>query len=521
LFMRDMASGEALQLDVPEAECVAKGKCVGGTVGAEFQFASSDGERVFFTDTQQLTLGSGASSASRDLYECEIEEVAGKPVCNLTDLTPAGAGGEAAGVQDVVVGASEDGSYVYFVADGVLGDGGERGAVPGDCEVNEAKAPSERCNLYVWHDGVTRLIAVLSGMDAPDWGARYLSAPTARVSPGGEWLAFMSLRSLTGYDNRDAVSGEPDEEVYLYNGVSGRLVCASCDPTGARPYGKPYSNPHGEGLENGLVGSFKVWYPGTWLAANVPTWTPQSYDNAVYQSRYLSDSGRLFFNTDDGLVAKDGNGQEDVYEYEPEGVKNSEGTVECSQSSSSGSSTFKPERTFEAPPAVEGQKGTSGEEGPGCVSLISSGTSGEESAFMDASANGSDVFFLTSEHLVGGELENGSSLYDAHECSTSSPCHSEVEPAPKCKSASECRTASEPQPGIYGAPPSQTFNGLGNLTPEPAPAGKPKPKTAAQLKAEKLAKALKACRKDKKKTKRNNCEKTAKKLYGPAKKAKK
>ena len=184
LFMRDMASGEALQLDVPEAECVAKGKCVGGTVSPEFQVASSGGERVFFTDTQQLTLGSGAGSGSRDLYECEIEEVAGKPVCKLTDLTPA-AGGESAGVQDVVVGASEDGSYVYFVANGVLGDGGARGAVPGDCEVNAEKAPGERCNLYVWHDGVTSLVAVLSGMDVPDWGALYLNAPTARVSP--EW----------------------------------------------------------------------------------------------------------------------------------------------------------------------------------------------------------------------------------------------------------------------------------------------------------------------------------------------
>ncbi len=300
-----MASGEALQLDVPEAECVAKGKCVGGDGSAEFQVAASGGERVFFTDTQQLTLGSGAGSGSRDLYECEIEEVAGKPMCKLTDVTPA-AGGESAGVQEVVVGASEDGSYVYFVANGVLGDGGARGAVPGDCEVNTEKAPGERCNLYVWHDGVTSLVAVLSGMDVPDWGALYLNAPTARVSPSGEWLAFMSLRSLTGYDNRDAVSGEPDEEVFLYNAVSGRLVCASCDPTGARPYGKPYVTRMGKALKTGWWGVSEVWYPKTWLAANIPTWTPQSYDNAVYQSRYLSDSGRLFFNSLDGLVAKDG-----------------------------------------------------------------------------------------------------------------------------------------------------------------------------------------------------------------------
>ena len=35
----------------------------------------------------------------------------------------------------------------------------------------------------------------------------------------------------------DAVSGQPDEEVYLYDAVANRLVCVSCNPTGARPVG--------------------------------------------------------------------------------------------------------------------------------------------------------------------------------------------------------------------------------------------------------------------------------------------
>lgn len=50
----------------------------------------------------------------------------------------------------------------------------------------------------------------------------------------GEWLVCMSLRSLTGYDNHDAVSGTPDEEVYLYDAI-GRVWCVSCNPTGMRP----------------------------------------------------------------------------------------------------------------------------------------------------------------------------------------------------------------------------------------------------------------------------------------------
>ena len=41
----------------------------------------------------------------------------------------------------------------------------------------------------------------------------------------------------------------------------------------------------------------------------------------------------------------------------------------------------------------------------------------------------------------------------------------------------------------------------------------PKKKTAAEVKAEKLAKALKTCDKDKKKSKRTKCQKQAKQKY--------
>ena len=46
-----------------------------------------------------------------------------------------------------------------------------------------------------------------------------LTGMTSRVSPNGEYQAFMSERSLTGYDNTDANSGVPDEEVYLYDAI--------------------------------------------------------------------------------------------------------------------------------------------------------------------------------------------------------------------------------------------------------------------------------------------------------------
>ena len=88
---------------------------------------------------------------------------------------------------------------------------------------------------------------------------------------------------------------------------------------------------------------------------------------------------------------------------------------------------------------------------------------------------------------------------------------------PPCDNEASCKPAPEPQPSIYGLPSSATFAGPGNFAP-PAPAAvnpKPKPLTRAQ----KLAKALKACRGDQKKSKRMACERAARKRYGAKPKA--
>lgn len=421
-------------------------------------------------------------------------ETAGKLECKLSDLTPLNSSNESADVQGAVLGASEDGSYVYFAAVGALAPGAEHES----CNTNAAAA---LCNLYVWHDGTTKLVAVLSSRDSPDWGEAS-SSKVGRVSPNGEWLAFMSQRELTGYDNHDALSGKPDEEVYLYNANSGRLVCASCNPTGARPhgveYGKGGAHAPGEppGLNGGLAGGDRVWEASTWLAANIPGWTKYSGGSALYQSRYLSDSGRLFFNSSDALVPQDVNNGEDVYEYEPPGVPQGS-THQCTTEST-----------------------TFSERSGGCVALISSGTSGEESAFLDASETGGDVFFLTTSQLSPLDTDTSVDIYDAQECTSESPCApvAAVQPPP-CETGDSCKAAPTPQPSIFGEPSSATFSGVGNVAAPPAVGVKAKAKPLTR--AQKLAGALKVCRRDRKRAKRQACEKAAKKRYGPVKSKKK
>jgi hypothetical protein len=485
LYLTDMARGESIELDEPEPGC---GAC--GAGAGKFQFASSNGSSVFFTDVQPLTESSGAEPAApgraarADLYECQIVLEGAKLHCDLTDLTPAN-GSEGARVQGGVLGASADGTWIYFVADGVQSS--TQNALG-------QSAAAGKPNLYVRHAGVTRFITTLSGGDSNDWNEDLSSQPT-RVAPNGEWLEFMSQASLTGYDNRDAESGSPVAEVFIYDASTNRLSCASCVPTGARPVGVEYRqlDPGNGGLVGGPI---NLWPTHSLVAANVPGWTANASAGQLknrYQPRYLNDEGRLFFDTDDALVPQDTNGTQDVYEYEPQGYTDEAGTQECSADSA-----------------------TFSEGSGGCVALISSGNSAQESAFLDASVSGDDVFFLTSARLSKLDTDASRDVYDAHVCSEASPCIvPPSSPAPPCSSEATCGGAPG-GPGsdlaIFGAPPSTTFSGPGNFAPAP-----PKVVAKSLTRSQKLAVALRGCRAKKDKRKRTACERQAQKRYGKTK----
>ncbi len=460
LYVRDVARGETVRLDVVQPGAH------GGRGEPRFATASSDGSKVFFMDSSRLTLG---STAGQDLYRCQIGVVAGKLACGLTDLTIDHNAGESADVLGTVIGAGEDGRYVYFVANGVLA----AGATPGNCS-GEASG-NGACNLYVYDTLIERttFIARLSDGDYSDWevvfgGGGGLNSLTAGASPDGRYLAFMSERSLTGYDNTDAHSDQPDVEVFLYNVGTGALTCASCNPSGARPSGVFDS-----GRSPGLLVDRELSWGGHWLAGSIPGSTNTVENRAYYRSRYLSDSGRLFFDSADALVADDSNGTEDVYEWEPGGIGG------CAKAD-------------------------------GCVGLISSGTSGAESAFLDASETGDDVFFLTASQLVPQDLDHALDVYDARVCSAASPClASPPPPAVPCGTADSCRAAPSSQPGVFGVPPSATFSGAGNPVPG---VSKPVAKKKGVTVAQKLAVALRKCR-AKPRRRRASCEAGTRRRY--------
>jgi hypothetical protein len=253
----------------------------GAEASAIFLLANDDGSVAYFTSTEQLT--EDASTTGTDLYR--YDALARK----LVDLTASAeaSGGAAQGV----VGTSEDGSVVYFVAEGVLAPGATAG----------------RPNLYVDDGSGTTFIASLHPEedaehpgDVIDWGGArpWLASAHAQVAPDGRSLLFLSLESLVpGYETDGHI------EAYLYQSGSG-LTCVSCNPTGEAAHG-----------DATLTQTKSV------IALNVQEDFP--VDNI--------DGGgaQVFFETTDALLPTDTNEKRDVYEWERAGSGSCPGPGDC------------------------------------------------------------------------------------------------------------------------------------------------------------------------------------------------
>lgn len=431
LYMRDFDAGESIRIDQVQSGL--------GTGEEEpvFQGASADGTIVFFSDRQQLT--EDASPSGADLYRCEIVVVA-DGCTNLVDLTapPSGTGGSGR-MLGVVSSQTDDGSRVYFVAEGVLdAEENQFGQTPG----------SSKPNLYLWEESRgLRFIATLAPGDSPNWGVTLHSPREAEnlaaiSSPDGRYFAFMSERDLSGRGNVDVLSGEPVEEIFRFDAETGRLACVSCPPDGAAPRGTTIK-------PNQLVDSRGQWYERK-VAATLPEPTALSVEPSptVYRPRAVLDNGRVFFNSFDSLVPADSNGQWDTYQYEDFGIG------DCGATSGNA--------------AVE-------RSGEGCVSMISSGTGETEAAFLDASVSGDDAFFLTRARLSVTDVDNELDVYDARVNGTPATLIHEEE----CGSGESCHPAVPPGQNV--TPGSSSFNGAGNIEPgRKCPKGKRKVKKSGK-----------------------------------------
>lgn len=466
----------------PGGSAAGPGSAEGAFYTQSTHTISSDGSRIFFNaggaiyvrenDTSTILVGTGTFVAAT-LDGSKVFYLAGGGEGGVggdltefdlgseqtTDLTPTG-------LVQGVLGVSSDGSYVYFAANSVLASG----ASQANCGAVEEIFPGEEtvvtC-LYVWHNGGTRFIARL--IDSNNWlshvESQTAASPykTSQLTPDGKSLLFSSSEKLTGLDNAGT------REFYRYNAVNGHLSCVSCGLGGAHLVGSA-------GLRSINIGNTTI-VPGSSLP---------------FMLRNISaDGSRVFFESPNGLLPQDTNGVQDVYEWEQQGVGNCQGSSE----------------TFSA---------GSG----GCLYLISPGTSPEPSFLADASASGNDVFFFTYQSLVGQDQDGLVDIYDGR---VGGGLASQNPPAPAPPCEGEGCKAPTGVSAVLPTPVSATFSGPGNLAqPEatPPPASTPKPKTTAQIRAQKLATALKACHAKHDKRKRTICEHQARRRYGPPGRAK-
>jgi hypothetical protein len=154
----------------------------------------------------------------------------------------------------------------------------------------------------------------------------------------------------------------------------------------------------------------------------------------------------------------------------------------------------------------------------GEVHLISGGAAGEAVTEPPGmSANGSDIVFSTTTQLVAQDKDKLQDIYDAR-IDGGFPA-----PTPEPSCAGEACQGSPSSAPTFGALGTQSFTGGGNQT---APRFKEvlepetKPKSKPLTEAQKLSKALNACRaRNRLKRRRLSCEKAARKRYTSTRKA--
>ncbi len=419
---------------------------------AEFQGASGDGSRMYFTSEQQLT--DEAGGGGENLYEFRCDNHCPDPATErvLSDVSESAGGMQVAGGPRVqgVMAVSPDGSHTYFIAQGVL-------TKELNGEGREAQEGAD--NLYVRQEGrPVRFIATLPESDQEQW-IRGIS--TVNVTPDGGFLVFTSHGALTADDTRP----EGVAQVYRYDAQTGALIRVSVGENG---FGDDGNAGNGDA---GIRAAGTAFELGVGVGRADPT---MSHDGSYvfFESPNALTAGAL----DDVPAGTAENGHpaklaENIYEYHNGHVSLISDGRDVTQKSGAFS-------------------------GPGAVELLGS------------DATGANVFFATNDQLTLQDTDTQRDYYDARICTEAEPCFTPQAPSPPCNEEA-CHTPT--QPGAPASvPASSTFTGAGNLTPPPpAPPVKPKPLTRAQ----KLAKALRACRTKHNHAKRSACERAARKRY--------
>ncbi|HWX44932.1 MAG TPA: hypothetical protein VNY52_06385 [Solirubrobacteraceae bacterium] len=394
------------------SECQTKPEVL---AGAHFEGASEDGSKVFFSTTQPL-LG---EDATENLYEAEIgcqqtletdcqafhEALHLKRIVRVSEPAATVSRSTKAEVQGHVVQVSEDGSHVYFVANGVL---------TADENAAGLRARRGADNLYVFEpapeseaEGQNKLAFIadlcsgpgmsgsvsdgrcpssLSASESPTGNApngndvglwATFNQEGSNVTPDGRFLVFVSYGDLTPDDTSGA------RQVFEYDALTGRLVRVSIGQGGYNDNGNTSTN------------NAEIVSPVYTATTNVE---PNAFPSTYWSSLSVSEDGSyVYFQSGDGLTKQAVN--QDIIGEQVEGQGH-------------------PNRIIYANNIYE-YHSLNGDIAEGNVSLISDGEdihtyNGQGAvALLGANASGRDVFFTTLDRLVPQATSEADDIYDA------------------------------------------------------------------------------------------------------------
>jgi hypothetical protein len=398
--------------DVSESECTS---ACGEVSGKNFEGASEDGRRVYFTSTQKLTNDAVDGAASGIASEGEGCAVAvtvggGGGGCNLYEyeflpehkhvLRLVAGGDEVLGV----AGIAENGEHVYFVAREEIVGAGE--------SEYHARPVREQPNLYVYDAGTqeTKFVATLSpDTDERDWVRFFQKRSTEVSGDTGQFLLFVSAKESPGV-TPDTTGSLP--QLFEYDADTEELVRVTKGENG-------YNN-NGNNATPGISAESIVGF-------------------ANKQEGFRTSSDKLNMSVDGETVV-----------FETAGEL--------------------------SPRAVSAQKGctsiyefrTTGPLSQGGVHLISDGRDVQPNRgsqcgaqFEGTDASGNNILFSTADPLVPGDVDGViRSLYDARVDGGFGPAVSEG----SCGGGG-CEAPASTAPSVSAAPGSAGLTGTGNLAP--------------------------------------------------------
>jgi len=419
---------------------------------AQFRGVSADGSKSFFTTAQELLAG----DETENLYEFDFDAPRGTRVARLSVGASAP---EVLGVMRV----SEDGSHVYFVAQGRLTTEPRGGCIGEETPVEQSeeeltqegrcRAKQGRPNLYAYERdsrypvGHVSFVATLAEADESDW------APSdnrpAQATPTGQRLVFDSSGALT-----QDVTGE-GPQVYEYDAQTEELARIS---RGQNRY------PQGTVNANSSFAVIEAQQYETVLR-------PTAHNGALQIS---DDGSRVMLSSPAALTPTAEEAAEhgifSVYEYRSDA------------------------RITE-----------------GDVFLLSGGKDTTTTQPQGISHTGTDAFLSLSDRLLSDQTDSQLNIFDARENGGFLP----LEQPAACAGEACLEGSAETIPGRQ-LPGSSTTPAEGNSEASTVPSAPTKPSTPRKSlghRANGLQHSLKACRHKQRQKARKSCEKRARRQF--------